>query len=294
MRKKSALFLIAGILFLTVSSAGIFFIWLFSGESAPPDQSSFFLNGLDLSGKNSVQSGDVILWSTSSIKSLLVEEMTDGVYSHAGLLHEGPDKTWWALDIYPEKGLRHERLENYLKDSKHPLTRVAVFRCKFDLDQSLLEESIENIIRPDHEISFNENMIYNDVLLEDIYRKDSVTSLYCMELVLKLLEKAAGRPLQIDNDFERVMTKWQMVKEGKQVNGLSPITAVKKFYLRAKLGNLKASRDKKLITPNGVARSPHFEMIRHVEGGFETSAVKKNIAQMPALTEHANPPEAQK
>jgi hypothetical protein len=294
MSRKHILLFIACLFFFASACTGAFFIWLFSGESAPPHQASFFLSALDINGKNSVQSGDVILWSTSSIKSLLVEEMTDGVYSHAGLLHEGPDKTLWALDIYPKKGLRHERLEDYLKDSKNPITRVAVFRCKFKPDKQLLEECIQNIIRPDHTISFNESMIYNGISLEELYKKGSTASLYCTELVLKILEKAAAHALYIDNDFERVMTKWQMVLEGKQINGMSPITAVKKFYLRAKLGQLKNSRDKKLMTPNGIARSPDFEIIRHVEGNFETSSMKKDIAQMPVLMEPSNPPKAQK
>lgn len=294
MIKKHFVYLTGGFFLLAAVFVGAIFIWLFSGESSPADQSSYFLEALNLKGGEDLRSGDIILWSTSSVKSLLVEEMTDGHYSHTAILHQGPEKEFWVLDIYPEKGLRHMRLADYLKESKHPITRVAFLRYQFELDVHQLEESIRGIVRPDHTISFNENMIYSKTSLEDIYKKDSSTSLYCTELVLKLLEKAAGRPIQIDNDFERVMAKWQMVKEGKQVNGLSPITAVKKFYLRAKLGNLKNSPEKKLFTPNGLARSSDFKVLREAQSPYQAGSMKKSITHMPDLPDPVKTPEVQK
>src|SRR5574341_78289 len=109
----------------------------------------FFLNAiLDPSDPDrKPRTGDLLLWSTTSMKSILIQEMTDGPYSHCALLYRDAENRVWALDVYPGKGLRYMTLEEYLKPpGERPIVRAGLIRYQGPLDTSIIEQEIKRLV----------------------------------------------------------------------------------------------------------------------------------------------------
>lgn len=262
----------------------IFFITPFFHDGRKT-QKDFFLNSL-LYPKNpekQLRTGDILLWTTTSMKSVLIQEMTDGPYSHCALLYRNSDGRVWVLDTYPHQGLRYMPLDYYLEPQEHPMVKIGIMRYRGDLNLSLLEKRFQTLVKHKEQIGFDNKMVYDGSKFDLNNLGQKPYEIYCAELIFEILKDCTLNSGLYENDYDRVMTKWEIFSaEGKRKD-LPLVNTVKLFYLKSYLGKLKEDSNKVLISPNGFIRSGAFKLINEIQGPVEIGAVKKYLGRMPKI-----------
>jgi hypothetical protein len=238
-----------------------------------------------------LQTGDILLWANNSIDSLVVQELTDGPYSHTALIHRHRDGKIWVMDTYPEAGLRYMPIDEYLNPKEFKLTRVGIMRFRGKIDLPLMEEYIHQLLKNQHQISFDNALIFDDSRFELETLKNQAYPLYCTEIIYQIMRHCTVSTDLYVNDYDRIMHKWETLSAQTKGKKLSPLQFIKLFYLKLNLKKLKESTLKILITPNGMRRSPSFEMIYEVELLEDAHDLRKVLIETPEYSE--SPPSSE-
>lgn len=235
--------------------------------------------------KEALKTGDILLWANSSIDSLVVQELTDGPYSHTALIHRHVDGKIWILDTYPETGLRYMKLDEYLNPKGFRLTRLGIMRLKANINLDLLEKYIRQLLKYQNKITFDNELIFDESGFNLEALKSQAYPLYCSELIYQILKQSTSAGELYVNDYDRIMQKWNTLSAETKGKSLTPLQFIKLFYLRLNLKRLKESPVKILITPNGMRRSPSFEMIYETELMEDTYDLRKIFIKTPEYSE---------
>lgn len=225
------------------------------------------------------QTGDILLWADVSINSLAVQSMTDGSYSHCGLIHQEDNGTMWLLDVYPGEALRYRSLEEILKTHKNIFTRVALMRSKHFLDKSVISKYIQEVLSFRNRFMFDQDMILDFRDLSRMRESSSVIFVYCTELVSALYQ-ASGFTLDcFGNDYQRVIDKWTASRDHPK----SVISFFQRFYMTQYLRKLQHDPDKILLSPNGILRSKAFSLVCEIKGHAQPKAMKRVLTRLPGV-----------
>jgi hypothetical protein len=235
---------------------------------------------LDLKdAKNLPQTGDILLWSNTSIDSLTIQALTDGDYSHCGLIYRDSESKVWVMDIHPKSGLRLLPLDEYVHPKNFELVNIGLMRYRGKLNQDLIKVYIDRLLSHKDRIRFDGSMVDEGLDLDlDLLEKNSY-SLYCSELVYKILMHCTSGAVLYENDYDRVMNKWAILSSSKTI--LNPFDSVKLFFFNFHLKKLKTHSNKILISPNGFVRSGAFNILKEIRDLAEPHRVKKFLARFP-------------
>lgn len=163
--------------------------------------------------EDSLRTGDLLLWSNTTMDSLAIQELTDGPYSHCAIIYKTDNNTFRVMDTYPLQGLRTMSLSEYLAPKEFKLTRVALLRYQGILNSVCIQSSIHKLIAHKSQITFDPSMILEDENsnLDDLGQ--NTHAIYCSELVLYIVKPCIeGAHSIYENDFSRVMAKWQILE----------------------------------------------------------------------------------
>lgn len=231
-----------------------------------------------------LRTGDLVFWSNTSMDSLIIQELTDGPYSHCGMIYEDRLGKIWVLDAFPRSGLRVLTLEDYLEPRGNvQWINIALIRYRGALNGAILRRWIEALINARDHFVFDRKMIYEPSDLDITNPMKHKRPLYCAELIHGVLSAAAHNRVIYENDFGRVMAKWDRLGSRASRKGLSPVDLVKLFYMRLYLKDLRNHRNKVLITPNGLLRGGSFETVAETRGISKPFRLKKALCEMPGL-----------
>lgn len=222
-----------------------------------------------------IRTGDILLWSNTSIDSMAIQELTDGPYSHSGLVHKDEQNRIWILDTYPEKGLRHILLEDYLTPKEFKLVNVGLIRLKGALNVPLLETHIQKLLENQHRIVFDNNLIFDGASFDLNQLSRPSYAIYCSELIYVLLRNSSSATLLYENDYDRIMKKWDILKSKPKGKRPSALDFIKLYYLKLNLKKLRDDKDKILITPNGILRSGAYNVIKEIEVSKDLEDIKR-------------------
>src|SRR5574341_462441 len=223
-----------------------------------------------------LKTGDILLWSNTSLDSLAIQELTDGSYSHAALLYKDSRKQTWALDTYPQQGLRYVKLNEYLAPKQFKLIRIALVRYKGKINTRRMEKWIKKLVQNKNNIVFDSDLIFDADELQ-IDKLDQISyRIYCSELIYKILRECASDKLNLyDNDYNRIMKKWETLSSRPKSKKASALDFIKLHYLKLNLKKLKDDRSNVLITPKGLLRSGTYKVIKEVEISKDLSDIKR-------------------
>jgi hypothetical protein len=207
---------------------------------------------------------------------MAIQELTDGSYSHSALLYKDPKDQIWVLDTYPQQGLRYLRLEEYLAPKEFKLVRIAFARYKGKIDIRHIEEWIKKLVENKKTILFDPDLIFDADELQFDRLNQTSYRIYCSELIYKILKECASDKLKLsDNDYNRIMKKWETLSSQPKSKKSSALDFIKLYYLKLNLKKLKEGRAKVLITPNGMLRSGAYTIIKEVEISKDLLDIKR-------------------
>ena len=232
----------------------------------------------------SPSTGDILVWANTSMDSLIIQELTDGRYSHCGLVYKDENDEVWILDAFPRFGLRFMRLKNYLEPrGTVKLINVGLLRYKEPINIDTVNQYVHELIRMRDHVIFDKFMILDIESLELKDLENNSIKLYCCEMIYWIFRQASDTENFFSNDYDRVMTKWALLAS-KAKDGVGPIDLVKLFYIKLYLNKLRAHPRKILITPNGMIRSGSFEIIQEITNMAQPAPLKKSLASLPEIT----------
>jgi hypothetical protein len=230
--------------------------------------------------ENLPRTGDILLWSNTSIDSLTIQALTDGRYSHCGLIYRDSENQIWVMDIHPRSGLRTLPLHEYVHPKGFELVNIGLMRYQGTLNQDLLKIYIDRLLSHKDHIVFDGSMIDEGLDMNlDLLEKNSY-SLYCSELIFKILAHCTSGTVLYENDYDRVMSKWTILSSSK-TKILNPFDSIKLLFFNFHLKKLKTHSNKILISPNGFVRSGAFKILKEIRDLAEPHQAKKFLTRFP-------------
>lgn len=214
--------------------------------------SDAILSGLD--------TGDIILRTDANLDSLVIARVTEAQYSHIGLVYKDKDLNIRILECFPVKGIVLHTLPNFLHPKSGRTCRLSILRFK-EADRTPLNKVIGKILENSTNIQFDMELNFDDKI-PDIEAFQTVKfDYYCTELVNMIFQIAYGQNyLRWPNDYDRVFSHM------KQNPAFYERHAT--FYFQHRqlrmmkfMHTILNMKKKVLLTPGGILKSPHFDVI---------------------------------
>lgn len=222
-----------------------------------------------------IQTGDLLLWSSGEIDSIIIQKFTDGPYSHAGIIWVDRNNKAWLVDVHPGVGIRKEDLVRFIDKHDRKFLSLALVHYKGSLDRHQVSERILSFVKRKDQIKFDQSMGLEEGADYRALREGQLLRLYCTELIYRIYEGLAiGAPV-FENDYDRVYDKKELIAAIPQYDqdvifqfqkwlGLKPVEQFKQW--------ITSHQSQVLISVNGMLRS----------GGYDTLVELKNpIVLMP-------------
>jgi len=210
-----------------------------------------------------IQTGDLFLWATNEMDSVLVQKFTEGPYSNAGVLSVEADGKILLYLVYPGQGLIRSPIEDYFRNERDSLVSVAVVRYKGTLDSKDVSRRLDQFWLRKDQIEFDRSMALEPGMDYAALLNGRNLYLYCTEFIYRLYEGIMTGPVFFENDFQRVY----MQKETFQaVTADSEILEQFKRWVGVQPGEqfqrwLTEHKSQILISPNGMLRGGGFDVL---------------------------------
>ena len=214
--------------------------------------------------KNMIKTGDLFLWGSKNMDSVIIQKFTDGPYSHAGIIWRDSLNYLWLIDVHPGTGLRRQLLRDFLDKQRRELVSVAIVKYKGDIDREEIKRRLDAFWQNKANVKFDRAMALEKGKDFNALMRGEELSLYCTEFILRIYEGVLTGKKIFENDYQRVYDKKEIlnmisdmdeeiIREFQFWLGLNHIELFEKW--------LTAHRQPVLISANGMIRSDAFEII---------------------------------
>lgn len=225
-----------------------------------------------------IKTGDVIVWGTNEMDSVIIQKFTEGPYSHAGIIWKDEEGKDWLLEISSNEGLMRTSIDKMFVSNPQSLTAVALLRYKGKLDEFKITERIKEFWNRKSQIKFDRSFGMNEKENYAALLKGESVSLYCTELIYWIYEGLTDGPVCFQNDYDRVYLQkdlfgsvpvdQEILYQFQQWLGIKPVEQFQNW--------LMAHKGQALISVNGMIRSNGFKVVGELKepGNFKSWAVR--------------------
>ncbi len=209
---------------------------------------------------NQLNTGDIILEIEVSLDSMVIARVSQGLYSHIGLVYKDKDNRVMVLESYPNKGIVQHDLRSFIFPSRSRIFRLCVLQFK-ETDRSKLQEVLDAFMQYSANVKFDLELNFDDNIptLEEL--ATGQFNYYCTEMVNMSFQMAYGRnyikwPNYYDVVYNHIKTQPAFYERYAAFYFQHKYLRMMKF-----MDSILNMERKVLLTPSGILESPHFNVI---------------------------------
>ncbi|MDP3979846.1 MAG: YiiX/YebB-like N1pC/P60 family cysteine hydrolase [Chlamydiota bacterium] len=222
-----------------------------------------FSRGLG-SSEYQLQTGDLIIWASGDMDSVIIQKFTEGDYSHVGMIWIDPINRLWLVDVHPGLGLRRQLLDDFLIHQRNKLVAIAAIRFKGELDREEIKRRIEMFWQRKDQISFDQGFAIEPDMNYASLLEGKAIRLYCTEFVYFVYEGASSGAKIFVNDYDRVYEKKNIFEKIQNLD--QDIINEFQFWLGIKPVEqfqiwLTSHQVQVLLSVNGMLRTGSYEFV---------------------------------